>query len=89
MANQYERRSIFKWAVTAIFAFFGVVAAYYGPLYLGKFEISLYKRDGLDELTKAYFGTKNVEDALTDEILLVAYEFNTHQPRFYSKYFAG
>ena len=39
-------------------------------------------------MMEAYYGDKTVEDALTDEILIVAYEYNSQQPRFYSKYFA-
>ncbi len=32
-------------------------------------------------------GKKKIREVLSDEILLISYEYNTQQPRFYSKYF--
>lgn len=29
----------------------------------------------------------NLTEAITDDVLLVAYDYNSQQPRFYSKYF--
>jgi len=34
-------------------------------------------------------GGKNISDSLFDEMLLVAYEYNSQQPRLYSKYFSN
>jgi len=50
---------------------------------------SKYDRSGLDSIMTDYYGGKNVEDAITDEVLIVAYEYNSQQPRFYSKYFTN
>lgn len=33
-------------------------------------------------------GAAGIMDALTDEILVVAYDYNSQEPRFYSKYYA-
>jgi len=33
-------------------------------------------------------GGRNISEALFDELLIVAYEYNSQQPRFYSKYFS-
>jgi hypothetical protein len=38
----------------------------------------------MDEL----IGRKNVSAAMTDELLIVAYDYNSKQPRFYSKQFS-
>ena len=33
-------------------------------------------------------GSYNIKDVLSDEILIVAYDYNSQEPRFYSKYFS-
>ena len=33
-------------------------------------------------------GTKNMSAAMPDELLVVAYDYNSKQPRFYSKHFS-
>lgn len=88
MAQGYECCKVFKWVVLGIFILFGLIVGYYAPQYIYKARNGLYDRTGLDEMMEAYYGDKTVEDALTDEILIVAYEYNSQQPRFYSKYFA-
>lgn len=35
-----------------------------------------------------YLGEANITEAITDELLIVAYEYNTMEPRFFSKYYA-
>jgi hypothetical protein len=35
-----------------------------------------------------YLGHANFSQILTDETLIVAYDYNSQQPRFYSKYFS-
>jgi patatin-like phospholipase/acyl hydrolase len=32
------------------------------------------------------FGQYRIEDALTDEVMAIAYSFNAQQPRFYTKF---
>jgi patatin-like phospholipase/acyl hydrolase len=49
---------------------------------------SLYKRDLLEKIMKEYLGEVNIKDALTDELLVVAYDYNSQQPRMFSKYFS-
>jgi patatin-like phospholipase/acyl hydrolase len=33
------------------------------------------------------FGNKTFDDLVVDELMINAYEYNSNQPRFYSKYF--
>ena len=33
-------------------------------------------------------GDFNIDQAITDELLVVAYDYNSQQPRFFSKYFS-
>jgi len=37
---------------------------------------------------KDLIGDRNMSEALFDELLVVAYEYNSQQPRFYSKFFS-
>lgn len=46
---------------------------------------AVFSRAGIDGLFKEYIGDTPIEDALTSEMLIVAYDFNHNQPRFYSK----
>lgn len=34
-------------------------------------------------------GDAHINDAITDELLVVAYDYNSQQPRFFSKYFSN
>jgi hypothetical protein len=55
----------------------GLGAGYYIPKYSYKAANGLYSREGLDKLMNETYGDKTVEDALTDEVLIVAYEYNS------------
>ena len=41
----------------------------------------------MEGLMNDLIGKRNISEAMFDEVLLVAYEYNSQQPRFYSKYF--
>lgn len=49
---------------------------------------SLYDRSAIEGLMDELIGQKNISSAMQDELLVVAYDYNSKQPRFYSKYFA-
>jgi patatin-like phospholipase/acyl hydrolase len=49
---------------------------------------SLYDRVAIEGLMDELIGRKNISEAMTDELLVVAYDYNSKQPRFYSKHFA-
>ena len=49
----------------------------------------MYDRKGIESIADAKFGnTSLVTDALTEEVLIVSYDYNSHEPRLFSKYFA-
>jgi patatin-like phospholipase/acyl hydrolase len=52
--------------------------------YLG---FSLYDRAGLELQLNKYYGNLTFNDILTNELLVNSYDFNSKQPRFFSKYF--
>ena len=49
---------------------------------------SSYNRIGIESICDEMFGKVRLEDALTKEILIIAYEYNTHEPRIFSKFSA-
>ena len=64
----------------------GALLGYYVPLGLYKLTRSTYDRRTIDNLLTDMFGQYRMEDALTDEIMTIAYSYNAQQPRFYTKY---
>mgnify|MGYP006083885917 FL=1 len=49
---------------------------------------SLYDRKAIEGLMDDLIGQKNISSAMQDELLVVAFDYNSKQPRLYSKYFA-
>jgi patatin-like phospholipase/acyl hydrolase len=84
---KYKKNYFKMWLCTVIGVIIGAILA---PLTLEVWEFSgysLYDRSGLDELTKVKLGNYTWNDILVDDLMITAYEYNSKQPRFYSKYF--
>ena len=47
-----------------------------------------YSRHSLDNIMRKLVGKYRISDALTDELLIVAYDYNSQEPRFFSKIFS-
>jgi len=69
-------------------AILGIILGTTVPKLVFKVNSALYKRDGLELLMKDYLGGARFGEALTDELLVVAYDYNSQEPRFFSKFFA-
>jgi len=72
----------------AIGVVIGILTGIFLPMAFSQLNSSLYKRSNLEKIMDDYLGAYNVEDVLTDEILIVAYDYNSQEPRFYSKYYS-
>ena len=70
-----------------LFFVFGILAFFIVPL-LYKLTTSLYNRKGIESITKEKFGTVPISNIITDEILIVSYDYNNQEPRLFSKYSA-
>ena len=46
-----------------------------------------YDREGLESVAGEKFKNYTFDDVMQDELLITAFEFNSFEPRFYSKYF--
>lgn len=75
--DQYQRQQPRKWLVTAIFILFGVVVSFLLPPLIFKLMNSKYSRASLDNIMMELLGDANIEDAITDELLVVAYDYNS------------
>ena len=86
--SAYERNAPKQWIVLALGLILGAVIGTVLPSLVNKLTHSLYSRTSLDSIMKTLLGSYTIDQVLTDEIMIVAYDYNSQQPRFYSKYFA-
>ena len=85
---KFERDRYKKWFVAMVGVLIGGFLGYTIPTITSVLTRSMYDRAGLDKLTLDLLPDFKVYDASPDEVLICAYEYNSQQPRFYSKYFA-
>jgi patatin-like phospholipase/acyl hydrolase len=65
----------------------GIVLGSTLPQGIKALNSSLYKRYKLEKLMGLYLGDNSFDNLLTDELMVVAYDYNAQEPRFFSKYF--
>jgi patatin-like phospholipase/acyl hydrolase len=75
-----------KWIFVVIGLIIGGVIGYLLPVAVYKLTYSVFDRKGADALFKEYFGDLKVKDAITKEVMIIAFSYNMMQPRFYSKF---
>ena len=49
----------------------------------------MYDRTGIEKICVEKFGEVNINNALSDEIVIVSFEYNTHTPVLFTKYNAN
>ena len=86
--SKYERHRPLKWAVTLVFLIIGLLIANFLPPAINFLFGARYNRYKLEKLMYDKLGAAGINDVLTDEIIIVAYDYNSQEPRFYSKFFA-
>jgi hypothetical protein len=86
--TEYRERKGRKWITmiigTILFAIIGWIVM---PL-TNKLKHSLYDRRGLAGVTETKFGETRMNEVLTDEVMIVAYDFRNHVPVIFTKYAA-
>jgi hypothetical protein len=85
---QYDKGRPKKWVVTFVFFLVGFFIGGFLPWVTNLLGNSLYDRKNIDKIMMDYLGSERFENVLTDELLVVAYEYNQAEPRFFSKYFS-
>jgi patatin-like phospholipase/acyl hydrolase len=66
----------------------GGVCGYFMMPKLHGLTHSSYDRSGIESLTEKLMGKVKVVDALTEEVAIIAFDYNSHQPRVFSKFAA-
>lgn len=87
--QKYKALSFRKWTVFAFGLFVGSVLGFAIPWAVNKVTHSSYNRASLDNIMKTLLGDFKIKETLSDEVLLVAYDYNSQEPRFFSKYFSN
>ena len=77
-----------KWYVMLIGALLGLYLGLKLPAVAHMVMSAKYSRHSLDDIMKVLVGKSKIEDALSEEVLIVAYDYNTQEPRFFSKYYS-
>ncbi len=67
---------------------FGITGFFLMP-WLYSLTKSSYDRKGVESICDAMFGTTNIKEALTEEVMIVSFEYNSHEPRLFTKYLAN
>ena len=84
---EYSRGKFRKWACASFCLIFGALIAF--PLSTAAFRANkaLFSRSGLDAAYDEFVGDTLISEAITDELFIIAYDYNNQEPRFYSKKF--
>lgn len=86
---QWEKDRFKKWIICGVGVLIGGILGWTLPKITTVLTRSVFDRSGLDRLTKELLPGAMVDDSVTDEVLVCAYDYNSQQPRFYSKYFSN
>jgi hypothetical protein len=85
---KYRERKGRKWITMLIgMLALGITGWFVIPLF-NKLNHSLYNRLGLQGVTEEKFGETRISEVLTDDIMIVAYDFRNHKPVIFTKYAA-
>ena len=77
---KYREKKGRKWFALVVGFFIFGIGGYYAMPYLFAFSHSGYDRSGIESITLEMFGYTKISDALTDEIVIVSYDYNNHEP---------
>jgi len=77
-----------KYVIMTIGIVLGIILGIVIPSVATTLTHAQYSRKSLDNIMKELLGKYHVKDALSDEVLMVAYDYNSQEPRFFSKFFS-
>lgn len=75
--DELNARRHYKYVYAGLGALIGIVVGMVFPALIYKVNSALYKRDGLEELMIEYLGAAKFNEIMTDEMLMVAYDYNS------------
>jgi len=77
MKEKYEKNWYKKWVVTLVGIIIGLIIGISIPKIYNFLTNSLYDRKYIDGLMFDLVGKRRVREGLTDEMLIISYEYNT------------
>jgi len=77
MKEEYEKNRYKKWVVTLVGIIIGLIVGISIPKIYNFMTNSLYDRSHIDRLMFDLVGKRRVSEGLTDEMLIISYEYNT------------
>jgi len=78
-----------RWIVMAAGIFLGIIICQSVYFLYFKICLSKYSRQSLDGIMKDLLGAHDFDDILSDELMIIAYNYNGQEPRFFSKFFSN
>ena len=85
--EKFHRKRPRKWLWTFLAVFLGLIVGFGGAKGIAVLFGGLYSRSGMDRITNLYAENLKMKDLVPSEVLIVALDYNSMEPRFYSKYF--
>jgi patatin-like phospholipase/acyl hydrolase len=85
---KYKANTFKKWVSMSFGLLLGLILGIYIPKGINMLTHSSYNRAGLDKIMTDLLGEYHIKDTLADDTLIVAYDYNSQEPRFFSKYFS-
>ena len=76
-----------KYFVFGILLFIGIILGIELPSLYNILFRSKFSRESLDQFMYGKLGHYGFQNVTTQELLVVSYEYNSQEPRFFSKYF--
>lgn len=73
------------WIIFIFFTLVFGVAGYFVMPTIYSYTRSSYSRTGIESICEVKFGNTSIMSALTKEIVIVSYDYASHQPRLFSK----
>jgi patatin-like phospholipase/acyl hydrolase len=90
MNTQYHEKAGNKYIIAVVTGLiFGLTTYFSLPFIYMATTNAFYDRRGVESLCNKYFGNDTmVTEALTEEIMIVSFDYNHHEPRLFTKYTA-
>lgn len=85
--EKFQRKRPRKWLWTFLAVVVGLGVGFGGAKGIAVLFGGLYSRAGMDRISNLYAEKYHMKDLAVDEALIVALDYNSMEPRFYSKYF--
>jgi hypothetical protein len=83
----FHRKRPRKWLWTILAVIIGAGLGFGGGSFIPVLFGGLYSREGMDRISNYYAGAHKMNDLAADEVMIVALDYNSMEPRMYSKYF--